>query len=82
MATNSVKQQVKKEIDSNKCKTSKAERRRKAGEMCSNLTKWFGPLTIYGGLGETKLNVMSNADRRRNGLEEDESLEDFQGKKT
>jgi len=82
MDKNSAKQRIKNEVDSNRCKTNKRQRRIAAGKVCSDLERMFGPKTVYGGVGETKLNIMSNADRRSRGFEEDEDLEDYQGKKT
>lgn len=39
------------------------------------------PIKSAGGIGGTKIRVMSNKDRRRMGIEEDETLPDYKGNK-
>ena len=82
MDKNSTKYKVKQEQEAFTTKKSRKERRKTADDISYKLGQWFGPKRVFGGVGETKINCMSNADRRRLGLEEDEELEDYQGKKT
>jgi hypothetical protein len=56
--------------------------RKKSATAKDGLHKLFGKLTFYGGgFGTGKIKMMSNADRRSMGLEQDKELPDYQEEK-
>jgi len=77
------KDTAKKTIDNDRVKTSKTERRRKFNKFKDTLHEMYGPITVFGGVGTSKhTKVMTNADRRELGVEEDPDLPDYQGLKS
>ena len=60
--------------------TDVAKNRKKADQTKDGLHKLMksSRWTFFGGIGERKPNLMSNADRRKAGLEQDPDLPDYQ----